>query len=145
MMAEEDFAREFPGEAQLVEFKSGIGPDPLQDTIVAFSNAKGGVILVGVSDDGTIVGRRLDPGTADSIYQTFRDTKDPGKYTIHEVQVGEKTVVAISVAREAGRLCANIEWHRSSPQGNPRRAAFRCRASTAHQRAVSHSVRAHAD
>jgi ATP-dependent DNA helicase RecG len=99
VLAEEDFAQEFPGEGPLIEFKSGIGADQLQDTIVAFSNAEGGVILVGVSDDGDVVGRRLDAGTADSIYQTFRDTKDPGKYSIHEVQVGDRYVVVVSVAR----------------------------------------------
>lgn len=94
-----DFEREFPKETQLIEFKNGIGSDTLQETIVAFSNAEGGVILIGVSDDGRVVGRALDPGSADSIHQTLRDTRDPGRYTIHEVQVAGKPVIAISIAR----------------------------------------------
>jgi ATP-dependent DNA helicase RecG len=94
-----DFEREFPRESQHIEFKNGIGSDQLQDTIVAFSNAEGGVILIGVADDGAVTGRPLDPGTADSIHRTFRDTKDPGRYTVHEFQVAEKPVVAIAVAR----------------------------------------------
>jgi hypothetical protein len=37
----ETFAREFPGESDFVEFKSGTSGSQLQDTSVAFSNASG--------------------------------------------------------------------------------------------------------
>ncbi|MFW2388229.1 MAG: helix-turn-helix domain-containing protein, partial [Polyangiales bacterium] len=40
----------------------GIGRTALQEAIVAFSNADGGVILVGVADDGALDGRRFDDG-----------------------------------------------------------------------------------
>ena len=95
----EEFRREFPEEGQYVEFKKGIGRDQLQETAVAFSNADGGVILVGVSDDGEIVGRALDGGTTDSIHQVMRDVRDPGRYSLHRVVVGGRPIVAISVAR----------------------------------------------
>jgi ATP-dependent DNA helicase RecG len=94
-----EFRREFPEESQLVEFKSGVGRDQLQETVVAFSNAVGGVILVGVSDDGTILGRVLDAGTEDKIHQVMRDVHNPGRYAIHRLSVDGGEVVAISVAR----------------------------------------------
>jgi ATP-dependent DNA helicase RecG len=95
----EEFRREFPEEGQYVEFKRGIGRDQLQDTIVAFSNADGGVILVGVADDGTILGKPLDVGTTDSIHQVMRNVRDPGRYSLHRVSVDGRPIVAISVAR----------------------------------------------
>jgi ATP-dependent DNA helicase RecG len=67
--------------------------------VVAFSNADGGVILVGVEDDGTISGRRLDAGTADAIHQAIHHIRDPGRYAIHELSVAGKKTVVISVDR----------------------------------------------
>jgi ATP-dependent DNA helicase RecG len=94
-----DFRREYASENQYVEFKRGVGQENIQDTVVAFSNAEGGVILVGVEDDGTISGRRLDAGTADAIHQAIHHVRDPGRYSLHELSVDEKKVVAISVDR----------------------------------------------
>lgn len=94
-----DFKQEFPGEGLHIEFKRGVGSDTLQDTVVAFSNADGGVILVGVEDDGTVTGRRLDAGTADAIHRTIHHVRDPGRYSIHELSVGGQPIVVISVDR----------------------------------------------
>jgi hypothetical protein len=46
------FRRRFPREGDTVEFKTGVGQDPLQRSMVAFSNTDGGSVLVGVADDG---------------------------------------------------------------------------------------------
>lgn len=94
----EDFNREFPQEGQHVEFKTGIG-DEIQDAVTAFSNADGGVILVGVADNGDVVGRALDPGSADAIHERLRHVRDPGRYSLHEVAVGNRPIIAISVDR----------------------------------------------
>lgn len=94
----EEFRREFPHESQHLEFKSGIGKE-LQDTAVAFSNAEGGVILIGIKDDGEIVGRALDAGSADAIYERMRDVRDPGRYSLHQLAVSGRPVIAISVER----------------------------------------------
>jgi len=99
VLGAEEFQREFPEEGQHVEFKKGVGRGPLQETVVSFSNADGGVILVGVADDGEIFGRALDAGTADAIHQIMRDVHDPGRYSLHQASVGGRPVVAISVAR----------------------------------------------
>lgn len=82
-----------------MEFKTGVGSGPVQNTAVAFSNAQGGVILVGVEDDGAIVGRTLDAGTADAIHTALGEVHDPGRYGVSTIDVGGKAVTVISVAR----------------------------------------------
>jgi len=95
----EEFAGAFSAESPYVEFKAGTGGQPLQEAVVAFSNADGGVILVGVQDDGTVAGRELNQGTEDAIVQILRDVRDPGRYSIDEIEIDGRPVVAISVAR----------------------------------------------
>jgi ATP-dependent DNA helicase RecG len=95
----DEFKREFPEEGEHVEFKTGLSRNQLQESVVSFSNASGGVILIGVSDTGEVVGKELDSGTADSIHQLMRDVHDPGRYAIHRVSVGGTGIVAISIAR----------------------------------------------
>ena len=46
VLTADDFAREFAGESDLIEFKAGTSGKQLQDTAVAFSNAEGGVARV---------------------------------------------------------------------------------------------------
>jgi ATP-dependent DNA helicase RecG len=95
----EEFEHEFSEESQHVEFKTGIGRDQIQDTVVAFSNADGGVILIGVADDGEIVGRALDAGSADAIHEAMRAVREPGRYSLHELSVAGRPIIAVSVAR----------------------------------------------
>lgn len=98
-MGTEDFRSAFGEEGRYVEFKTGLSRTKVQETVVAFSNADGGVVLVGVADDGEVVGRQLDSGTADSIHQIMRDIHDPGRYSIHEVSVDGKPITVLAVAR----------------------------------------------
>lgn len=94
-----EFKREFPEESDYVEFKQGVSRNQLQDTVVAFSNAHGGVILIGIADSGEVVGKPYDSGTVDSIHQVMRDAHDPGRYSLHQLLVGDRSVVVVSVAR----------------------------------------------
>jgi ATP-dependent DNA helicase RecG len=95
----DEFSSEFRSEGQHVEFKTGVGARQLQDTVVSFSNADGGVILIGVTDDGEVVGRALDAGTTDAIHQVMRDVRDPGRYDIQSVLIRDKPVAVLAVAR----------------------------------------------
>lgn len=99
MFSAADFNRHFPEEGDYIEFKAGTSSKQLQDSIVAFSNADGGVILIGVDDAGTVTGRPLDSGTADDIHGIFRDVHDPGRYQIEEFQVDGTRAIALSVAK----------------------------------------------
>lgn len=94
-----EFKRDFPEESDHVEFKQGVSRKQLQDTVVAFSNAQGGVILIGIADNGDVVGKPYDSGTVDSIHQVMRDVHDPGRYSLHQVLVEDKSVVVVSIAR----------------------------------------------
>jgi ATP-dependent DNA helicase RecG len=114
------FQRLYGAESDYVEFKTGTGNQPLQDAIVAFSNADGGVIFIGVRDDASIAGRELNQGTHDAIVQAFRDTRDPGRYVIRALDVEGTSVVAVSVARRVngfaqtsnGRVLARRGTHK---------------------------------
>jgi len=94
-----EFRAAFPAESEYVEFKRGVGGRPLQESVVGFSNSSGGVILIGVSDDGEPVGRELTPGLADDIHRVLREVNDPGTYDLGEISVDGRPVTTISVAR----------------------------------------------
>lgn len=99
----EQFRDEFTTETSHIEFKSGSSGQPLADSAVAFSNAEGGVILIGVTDDGTIRGRKLDPGTEDDVHRALQSARDVGRYDMFSVDVGHKSVVVVAVnARREG-------------------------------------------
>jgi ATP-dependent DNA helicase RecG len=94
-----EFAEAFPSESEFVERRSGFNRTAVQEAAVAFSNADGGVILIGVDDAGAIVGRELTPGVLDDIHTAIREARDPGRYAVHELTVDRKSVVVLSVAR----------------------------------------------
>jgi len=94
-----EFATAFPGESEYVEFKRGTSMEELQNTAVAFSNADGGVVLVGVRDDGSIAARALDAGTQDDIHRAMQAARDVGRYAMGQVDVDGKPVVVLAIAR----------------------------------------------
>jgi predicted HTH transcriptional regulator len=99
-----EFRAAFPEESSLVEFKAGVSGAQLQDTAVAFSNARGGVILIGVADDGTVRGRRLDAGTQDDIHGALATARDVGRYALHQVDVDDHADGAPSGVNDDGAV-----------------------------------------
>ncbi len=97
-LSAERFARLVSREHEQVELKTGMGRRPIAETMVAFSNASGGVIFIGVRDDRTVVGRGRDQGLDDAIHAAARDSHDVGRYEIREVAVDGRSVVAVIVA-----------------------------------------------
>lgn len=95
----EEFAREFPVESDVVEWKQGIGPDALQGAVVAFSNSRGGVVLFGVTDERSIVGMSLTQRVNDKLHHAIGAVHNPGRYTVRSVKVGEKEITALAVER----------------------------------------------
>jgi len=92
-----DFDREFPVETGYVERKQGTSG--LDEAIVAFSNADGGVVLIGVADDGTVHGRELTAGLETDLHRIVSTTRDPGRYFISPASVGSKHIVVLAIAR----------------------------------------------
>jgi ATP-dependent DNA helicase RecG len=99
LMSAAEFAYAYPEESETVERKAGAGAKPLQETSVAFSNSRGGVILIGVDDSGAILGRDTTPGLVDDIHRALRDARGLGRYEIHTLGVNGKTVTVVAVAR----------------------------------------------
>ena len=95
----DEFRLAFPGESQFIEFKRGTSQEELQNTAVAFSNADGGVILIGVRDDGSIAARALDAGTQDDIHRAMQAARDVGRYALNQIDVDGKPVCVVGVAR----------------------------------------------
>lgn len=94
-----DFVRLIERETDQIELKTGVSADKVQEAMVAFSNAEGGAILIGVKDDRTIVGRALDQGTDDAIHSAARTARDLGRYAVKQIEVGQARVVAVIVQR----------------------------------------------
>ena len=90
------------GEDSRTQFKANItNQDALASEIVAFSNAKGGRILVGIKNDGEVVGlsqediRRLNPLISDTASQTVKPSVNPTTENIHHP---DGLVMVISIA-----------------------------------------------
>jgi len=101
VMSIAEFRSEFSAESDYVERKTGTGLRPLQRAIVAFSNSDGGVLLLGVADDGSVLGRAATQGVLTAIHEAAQAAHDPGRYWIHECLVDGKTVTVVSVERRS--------------------------------------------
>ncbi len=99
VMTFDDFRAEFPAEGQYLEFKQGVSQEKIQDAVVAFSNKDGGVVLIGVRDNGTLNGF-ADVGDGErQLHQALGATNNPGRYEVHPFVVGDAHLLALSVAR----------------------------------------------
>lgn len=76
-----------------------MGTDPFQSTAVAFSNNSGGVVLLGVRDDGTVIGRAPNAGTTDAIHTALGAARDLGRYQVLSLDVAGITVTVVAIAR----------------------------------------------
>lgn len=102
----EQFRREFVSEStgrnrvesRFVEAKEGFSRDRIAAAVVGFSNAEGGVILIGVRDDGSVPGARLTGEKERRLHEIVGNLHDPGRYEIREIQVGNTSVVVVSVS-----------------------------------------------
>ena len=86
------------GETETVEFKEDIGkPEKLADTVVAFANGVGGIILIGVDDHTKIIGfgqRNYE----DTITNILRSHCDPQvEYYIDKRQLEDKNIIVLHV------------------------------------------------
>ena len=85
------------GESARVEFKTSFQKE-LIETLVAFANSKGGLVLVGVSDAGQITGVDIKAETQQGWVNQCKQNTTPSVIPDIEVIVlGGKTVAVISV------------------------------------------------
>lgn len=89
------------GEGQTVEFKRAdilSNPIELAKLMVAFANASGGRILIGVCDDGSLEGMKTKKQYETHIMNIARDICDPPiipTFTVHKKPEGDIAVVKV--------------------------------------------------
>lgn len=93
------FAAEFPSESRYVEWKSGTGGGAIQKAIVAFSNAEGGVLLLGVDDHGRPTGMPFTEGLEQKLWEIVNQVESPGNVALNGLKVGSVEITVISVAK----------------------------------------------
>ena len=86
------------GESSFVEFKTeDVHPQSLAEEIVAFANFKGGVILLGVGDDGEILGVGKKE-TADFVINVCRNALRPSLLPeIYWHRIEDKKILVVEV------------------------------------------------
>ena len=85
------------GESQRVEFKTSFQKE-VAESVVAFANAKGGKIFIGVSDDGSINGVQIGKETLkDWINQIKNNTQPQLIVDIDSVTIEDKIIAIVDV------------------------------------------------
>jgi len=69
------------GESETVEFKKSISDfNGILATVSAFLNTKGGVLLIGVDDDGEVIGVKIGKRTLEDIVNKIAQNTNPKIY-----------------------------------------------------------------
>lgn len=97
------------GEGLTVEFKERYTPR-IDEDIVAFANAKGGTLLLGVRDGGTIVGERLTNDLKAKINSLTRNCKP--SISVSLAQVGEVVAIVVPEGTEKPYSCGSGYYRR---------------------------------
>ncbi len=101
------------GENSSVEFKRDTaGNERLAREVVAFANSDGGVILLGVDDDGTIAGN-ADAKTEEWVMTACRDKVSPPIIPHFQRVVGVVPGRDVAVVRVERSYTAHHLWHNS--------------------------------
>lgn len=89
------------GENSSVEFKeSAVRPEQLAREMVAFANSAGGVIVIGVADDGTPRGLAADKNLEEWVMNIARTSVNPALNVLCElIEIEGKQVGAITVPK----------------------------------------------
>ncbi|MBD8059246.1 putative DNA binding domain-containing protein [Cellulomonas sp. JH27-2] len=98
-MVGEEFRSAFPCESDYIEFKQGLPETKIREAVTAFSNSDGGVVLLGVRNDGVPQGISTDGETVARIHRMVTGVRNPGRYDIRALLVDDKSVLALSVHR----------------------------------------------
>ncbi|HBN25991.1 MAG TPA: ATP-dependent DNA helicase, partial [Desulfobacteraceae bacterium] len=86
------------GESLTLEYKSSFNRE-LIETLVAFANANGGTVLVGVADDGTVIGATLGKETLNKWLGQVKSLTSPSIIPdIEAFDIDGRTVVAIRIS-----------------------------------------------
>ena len=118
----EEFAAFVAREHERVELKSGAGRRPLQESLVALSNTEGGAVFIGVTDAREVRGRIRDQGLDDDIHGAAVDAHHVGRYSVQQVSVGGRPVVAVVVQPRTDEVAATSDGRILARRGGHNRA-----------------------
>lgn len=99
------------GENSSIEFKQvEVRPDGLAKELVAFSNTSGGVVLIGVDDNGNIIGTEARPDIEEWVVNIVRNNVIPAiSPKIEKQEINGKTIVIIEVDRGIDKPYQSID------------------------------------
>jgi len=84
------------GESETVEFKPSLSQmDKITESIAAFSNTKGGKVIIGVSDKGEVLGVNIGKNTIESLANQIKQNTDPMAYPSIRVEESDKKQVVV--------------------------------------------------
>jgi len=90
------------GESETVEFKPSLSQmDKITESISAFSNTKGGNVVIGVSDKGEVLGIDIGKNTIESLANQIKQNTDPMAYPSIRVEESDKKQVVVIEVVEA--------------------------------------------
>ncbi|MCG7849861.1 MAG: putative DNA binding domain-containing protein, partial [ANME-2 cluster archaeon] len=91
------------GETEKVEFKPSLSQlDNIMKSISAFSNAKGGMVVAGISDEGRVMGVDIGRKTMEDLAEYIKRNTDPPVFpSIEVVEIESKNTIHISVKESA--------------------------------------------
>ncbi|MEH0154542.1 ATP-binding protein [Limibacter armeniacum] len=107
------------GEGTHIEFKKKVA-DPLKITkeVVAFANATGGYLIVGVSDDGKIDGVREPEGELYILEEEIRKRCKPSvHYTVHKVPLNRNIHVLVLEIKESTQKPVFLAYNLKTGRG----------------------------
>jgi len=101
------------GESETVEFKKSTASlREAIDTICAFANHKGGRLIFGVEDNGTITGQQVSDDTLKNIANSIKLNTEPKLYPgVEKIEIDEKSCILLSV--EESPLKPHLSYGRS--------------------------------
>jgi len=108
------------GEGFRVEFKRRISsPEKISRTLISFANTKGGMILFGVDDDGSIVGVESEKSEVDLIETAGREYCDPQIHPrIDIVPINGKDVILCHIDESRTKPHYFLGEHRENERAN---------------------------
>ena len=91
------------GENERLEFKESLRlKEEIGQAVSAFSNANGGSIVIGVSDDGTIIGIDIGRNTLEEMANYIKRNTDPAIFpSVKILDAEEKKIIVIEVKESA--------------------------------------------
>jgi ATP-dependent DNA helicase RecG len=87
------------GESETLEFKTSLSlKDEIGACVSAFSNTSGGIILIGVTDKGGVVGVGIGANTIENVASYIKRHTDPQIFpSINVLEIDGKNIIAVEV------------------------------------------------